>query len=126
MNKVILMGRLTADPDKRMTTSGTAVAFYRLAVDRLFNREGEQNADFLNCVTFGKAAEFAEKYLRKGTKIVVEGRLQTRIYETKEGEKRVAVEVVAENHFFCESKSAGSAETATVDFVPVATEDMPF
>ena len=79
MNKVILMGRLTRDPDVRYSQgeNATAVARYTLAVDRRFKRDGDQSADFIGCVSFGRQAEFAEKYLRQGTKIAVTGRIQT-------------------------------------------------
>ena len=85
MNKVILMGRLTRDPDIRYTQPNSAqeqtcTARYSLAVNRRFNRDGEQKADFISCVAFGRQAEFAEKYLRKGTKIVLAGRIQTGSY----------------------------------------------
>ena len=111
MNKVILMGRLTRDPEIRYSQSGDgqmAVARYTLAVDRRFNRNGEQTADFISCVAFGKSAEFAEKYLRQGTKIVVEGRIQTGSYTNKEGQKVYTTDVVVENQEFAESKNASA------------------
>ncbi len=110
MNKVILMGRLTRDPEIRyaQNESGTAVARYTLAVDRRYKREGEQNADFIGCVVFGKGAEFAEKYLQKGTKIAVTGRIQTGSYTNKEGNKVYTTDVIVDEQEFAESKSAGS------------------
>ena len=113
MNKVILMGRLTRDPDVRYgQQSNTIVARYTLAVDRRYKREGdEQTADFLNCVVFNKGAEFAEKYLQKGTKIVVEGRLQTGSYTNKEGVKVYTTDVFVESQEFAESKSASENRT---------------
>lgn len=110
MNKVILMGRLTADPEVRYSQGeqSTAVARYRLAVDRRFKREGEQAADFISCVAFGKNGEFAEKYLRKGTKIAVVGRIQTGSYTNKDGAKVYTTDVVVEEHEFCESRSSSS------------------
>lgn len=111
MNKVILMGRLTRDPEVRYSTGDNAMAIarYSLAVDRRFKRNGdEQTADFINCVAFGKSGEFAEKYLHKGTKICVEGRIQTGSYTNKEGQKVYTTEVVVENHEFAESKNAAS------------------
>ena len=113
MNKVILMGRLVADPEVRYSQGeqSTAVARYRLAVDRRFKREGEANADFISCVAFGKSAEFAEKYLHKGTKIAVVGRIQTGSYE-KEGQKIYTTDVVIEEQEFAESKSTGSGQQA--------------
>ena len=110
MNTVILMGRLTRDPEIRyaQNESGTAVARYTLAVDRRYKREGEQNADFIGCVVFGKGAEFAEKYLQKGTKIAVTGRIQTGSYTNKEGKKVYTTDVIVDEQEFGESKSAGS------------------
>lgn len=108
MNKVILMGRLTRDPEVRyaQNESGTAVARYSLAVDRRFKREGEQDADFIGCVAFGKAAEFAEKYFHKGIKVVVTGRIQTGSYTNKDGQKVYTTDVVVEEQEFAESKAA--------------------
>ena len=109
MNKVILMGRLTRDPDISYTTSNgnqMAIARYTLAVDRRFKRDGEQTADFIRCVTFGKNGEFAEKYLKQGIKIVVEGRIQTGSYQDKEGRTVYTTDVVVENQEFAESKAA--------------------
>lgn len=113
MNKVILIGRLTRDPDVRYgQQSNTIVARYTLAVDRRYKREGdEQTADFLNCVVFNKGAEFAEKYLQKGTKIVVEGRLQSGSYTNKEGVKVYTTDVFVESQEFAESKSASENRT---------------
>lgn len=112
MNKVILIGRLTKDPEVRYSqvNNSTAIARYALAVDRKFKREGEQNADFINCIAFGKNGEFAEKYLRKGIKIVVEGRIQTGSYTNKDGQKVYTTDVVVESHEFCESKNANQSE----------------
>lgn len=107
MNKVILMGRLTRDPDIRYSTgeSATAVARYTLAVDRRFRREGnDQTADFIGCVAFGRSAEFAEKYLRQGIKIVVTGRIQTGSYTNRDGQKVYTTDVVVEDQEFAESK----------------------
>lgn len=108
MNKVILIGRLTRDPEVRYSQgeNSLAIARYSLAVDRRFKRPGEADADFINCVTFGKAAEFAEKYLKQGTKIAVTGRIQTGSYTNKEGQKVYTTEVVVEDHEFAESKAA--------------------
>lgn len=108
MNKLILMGRLTADPEVRYIAQGDnnmAIARYNLAVDRRFIRDGEATADFIRCVAFGKQGEFAEKYLKKGTKIVIEGRLQSGSYTNKEGQKIYTMEVVVENSEFAESKA---------------------
>ena len=111
MNKVILMGRLTRDPEVRYSQgeNSTAVARYTLAVDRRFRRDGnEQTADFISCVSFGKTAEFAEKYYHKGTKICVCGRIQTGSYTNKDGQKVYTTEVVVEEQEFAESKNANS------------------
>lgn len=108
MNKVILMGRLTRDPDVRysQTANGSmAVARYTLAVDRRFKKDGETNADFISCVAFGKVGEFAEKYLHQGTKIVVEGRIQTGSYTNKDGNKVYTTDIYVENCEFAESKA---------------------
>ena len=108
MNKVILMGRLTRDPEVRYASGDNlAIAGYTLAVDRRFHRDGEATADFINCVTFGRAAEFAEKYLRQGTKIAVSGRIQTGSYTNREGQKVYTTEIVVEEQEFAESKSSG-------------------
>lgn len=115
MNKVILMGRLTRDPEVRYSQGEqqTAVARYTLAVDRRFKREGDQQtADFINCVAFGRLGEFAEKYLRKGIKVVVTGRIQTGSYTNKEGQKVYTTDVVVEECEFAESKNAGSGDNA--------------
>ena len=118
MNKVILMGRLVRDPEVRYSQNGEnnlAIARYRLAVDRRFQRNGsgEQQADFISCVTFGKTAEIAEKYCRQGMKLVVEGRIQTGSYTNKDGVKVYTTEVVVENQEFAESKkAAGESEAA--------------
>ena len=110
MNKSILIGRLTRDPDIRYSAgeNSTAVARYTLAVDRRFKRDGEQSADFIQCVAFGHQGEFAEKYLKKGTKIAVVGRIQTGSYTNDEGQKIYTTDVVVEEHHFCESKGSGS------------------
>ena len=110
MNKVILMGRLTRDPEVRMS-GDTAVARFSLAIDRRFKKDGEQTADFINCVAFGKTGEFIEKYGRKGTKFVVEGRIQTGSYTNKDGQKVYTTDVVVEQVEFAESKSSADGNT---------------
>ena len=118
MNKVILMGRLTRDPDVRYGAGGDSapVVRYTLAVDRRVSRrdsgDSQQTADFIGCVVFGKGAEFAEKYLRQGTKVVVTGRLQTGSYINHEGQKVYTTDVVVEDQEFAESKAADSTERA--------------
>lgn len=124
MNKVILCGRLTADPDVRYTSTGDnqmCIARYTLAVDRRIKKGGEQNADFLRCVAFGKAGEFVEKYLKKGTKILVSGRIQTGNYTDKEtGKKVYTTDIVVEDHEFVESK--GTAQSGAQN-APQASGD---
>lgn len=110
MNKVILMGRLTRNPDIRYSQgeNQTCIARYTLAVDRRFRRDGNQDADFISCVTFGKSAEFAEKYLKQGTKIAISGRIQTGSYTNRDGVKVYTTEVVVEDQEFAESKAAAA------------------
>lgn len=113
MNKVILMGRLTRDPEVRYSGqegSQLAIARFTLAVDRRFKRDSDQTADFISCVAFARQAEFAEKYLRQGIKLVVEGRIQTGSYTNKDGQKVYTTDVVVENTEFAESKNAGGNE----------------
>lgn len=107
MNKVIITGRLTRDPEVRYSQGekSIAIARYTLAVDRKFKKEGEQSADFISCVAMGKNGEFAEKYLKQGTKIAIEGRIQTGSYTNKDGNKVYTTDVIVESHEFCESKS---------------------
>lgn len=133
MNKVCLMGRLTKDPDIR-GEGNSLCAKYTLAVDRRYQKDGEQQTDFIPCVVFSKGAEFAEKYLKKGTKVVVTGRIQTGSYTNKEGAKVYTTDVIVEDQEFAESKSSGSQqENETVskdddfmDITPEARDDMPF
>ncbi|MBU5481868.1 single-stranded DNA-binding protein [Blautia sp. MSJ-19] len=107
MNKVILMGRLTRDPEVRYSQgdNATAVARFTLAVDRRIKRDNEASVDYINCVSFGRSAEFAEKYFRKGTKIVVAGRIQTGSYTNKDGQKVYTTDIVIEEQDFAESKA---------------------
>lgn len=131
MNKVVLIGRLVADPDIRHTQSGKCVASYRLAVDRPFKSDGQPEADFINCVAWGKNGEFCQRYLHKGMKIALEGRIQTRTYDDKDGKKVYVTEVIVEHHEFCESKrsadSGGYAEPAQ-GFTEIDEDDgdLPF
>ena len=114
MNKVMLMGRLTREPDIRYSQgeNAMAIARYTLAVDRRFSRSGnggnDQSADFISCVAFGRSAEFAEKYLHQGTKIVVTGRIQTGSYTNRDGQKVYTTDVVVEDQEFAESKSVAA------------------
>ncbi|MGN0414457.1 MAG: single-stranded DNA-binding protein [Agathobacter sp.] len=116
MNKVILMGRLTRDAEIRYSQgeNATAIARFTLAVDRRFSRSNraageEQTADFINCVAFSKTAEFMERFGRKGTKFVLEGRIQTGSYTNKDGQRVYTTDVVVENIEFAESKSSGNS-----------------
>lgn len=115
MNKVILVGRLTKEVDIRYSQDGTkATARYGLAVQRDYkNKNGQYEADFLNCIAFGKNAEFAEKYLNKGMKILVEGRLMTGSYEAKDGHKVYTTDVIVDKHEFVESMNASSSQNNT-------------
>ena len=108
MNKTVLMGRLTADPQVRYSQgdSATAVARYTLAVNRKFKKDGEPTADFIPCVVFGRSAEFTEKYFRKGMQVAVSGRIQTGSYTNKDGNKAYTTDVVVEEQEFAESKAA--------------------
>ena len=115
MNKVILMGRLTRDPDIRYSqgANSMAVARFTLAVDRRFKRESsDQSADFISCVAFGKLAEFFEKYVKQGTKMLIEGRIQTGSYINRDGQKVYTTDVVLDNAEFAESKSASAQRTS--------------
>ena len=115
MNKVILVGRLTRDPEVRYSQGGDnpmAIARYTLAVDRRQSRNNngeEQTADFINCVAFGRVGEFAERYLHKGTKIAVTGRIQTGSYTNKDGQRVYTTDVVVEEHEFVESRNASAS-----------------
>ncbi len=132
MNKVIMMGRLTKDPEVRYSTGDKpmAIARYTLAVDRRFTarKDGEQTADFINCVAFGKSGEFAEKYFRKGIKVAVTGRIQTGSYTNKDGQKVYTTDVVVEEQEFAESKgSAASTDASSEEFaVPEEDDQLPF
>ncbi|MBQ8947110.1 MAG: single-stranded DNA-binding protein [Lachnospiraceae bacterium] len=115
MNRVILMGRLTRDPDIRYAQGESTIsnARYTLAVDRGISRNNaspdQPTADFISCVAFGRTAEFVEKYLKKGTKIAIEGRIQTGSYTNREGQKVYTTDVVVDRHEFCESRGTGEA-----------------
>ena len=129
MNKVILMGRLTRDPEVRYSQgeNPTAIARYTLAVDRRFRRDGndQQSADFIGCVAFGRSAEFAEKYLRQGTKIVVTGRIHTGSYTNRDGQKVYTTDVVVEDQEFAESKAASAENSMMRQPSPMASSPMP-
>ena len=121
MNKVILMGRLTRDAEVRYSQgeNSTAIARFSLAVDRRFRRDGdEQNTDFINCVAFGKTAEFLERFGRKGTKFVLEGRIQTGSYTNKDGQRVYTTDVVTENIEFAESKNSVGGDNSNSGYTP--------
>ena len=129
MNKVILMGRLTRDVETRYSQGNEpmAISRYTLAVDRRGKvAEGEQTADFINCVAFGRAGEFAEKYFRKGMKVAISGRIQTGSYTNKDGVKVYTTEVVIEEQEFAESKQSGFADGASKINAPIETDDSGF
>ena len=115
MNKAVLVGRLTRDPEVRYSQgdNATAVARYTVAVDRRFKRDGEPTADFIPCVVFGRSAEFAEKYFRQGMRVSVSGRIQTGSYTNKDGMKVYTTEVIVEEQEFAESKAASAEHAAT-------------
>lgn len=134
MNKAILMGRLTKDPEITYKTQGDgnqlAIARYTLAVDRRFKRDGEQSADFIRCVAFGKNGEFAEKYLHQGTKIMIEGRIQTGSYQNQDGRTVYTTDVIVEHQEFAESKKSQETPQPQPDgdgFVDIPDDyDLPF
>ena len=125
MNYWVGIGRLCSEPDVRQTESGSVVATYRLAVNRDYKKDGQPDADFLNCVTFGKNGEFVQKYLHKGTKIAVFGRVQTRDYTNKDGHKVYVTEIVVDRHEFCEAKKAEVAQD-NFGLSYQADDDLPF
>ena len=142
MNKIIIMGRLTRNPEIRYTQgeNQTAIARFSLAVDRRWKREGEPDADFFNCTAFGRQAEFVEKYLKKGTKIAITGRVQNDNYTDRNGQKVYSVQIMVDEMEFAESKSKnaeagqqdGSSERPSYTgdgfmAIPEGTEDeLPF
>lgn len=127
LNTVIIMGRLTADPELKKTQSGTSVISFTVAVDRRFQQKGEEKqADFINIVAWRQTAEFVEKYFSKGSMIAIRGSIQTRAYEDKNGNKRTAVEVVADEVSFCGSNvQKNGAQHDDFEEIPV-TDDLPF
>lgn len=139
MNKVFLMGRLTADPEMGTTAGGTMVARYTLAVNRTRRQDGQQEADFLRCIAFGKGAEFVKNHLFKGIKMAVIGRIQTGSYE-KDGVRYYTTDIVVDEHYFCEGKRQDAATEAGYvqqerraiqqedrgGYMPVTDEKLPF
>ena len=145
MNKVILVGRLTRDPELRVTTSGVSVCSFSVACDRRFVRQGEERkADFINCIAWRQTGEFVSKYFTKGNRIALEGSLQTRDWTDNDGKKRYATEVIVDNVEFAQSKNENSGATggfqgapignaapenndSDIDgFMPIDDEDLPF
>ena len=138
MNKIILMGRLTRDPETRYSQgeNQTAIARFSLAVDRRFKRQGDAEADFFNCTAFGRQAEFVEKYLKQGTKILLTGRVQNDNYTNRNGEKVYSVQIIAEEIEFAERKGSGQTSggapepsEASNDFMNIpdgVEEGLPF
>ena len=134
MNSVQLIGRLTRDPEIRYTDGGASIARFGLAVDRRFKQENGADADFINIVSFGKTAEFIEKYFHKGMKIALNGRIQTGSYTDKDGKKVYTTDIVAENVEFCERKGTSSNNDAPAtasdgDFMNVPDgidDELPF
>lgn len=134
INKVILMGRLTKDPDLRYTNTGTATCSFTLAVDRKFKQEGQPQADFIQCQAWTKTAEFITKYFAKGRQIALVGRLQTRTWDDTEGKRHYITEVVVEEVFFVDGKKEGNraapaaGTTSDEGFYPVDSDDdsLPF
>lgn len=140
LNTAILMGRLTADPELKTTQSGISVTSFCVAVDRRYQKDGEKQTDFLSITAWRQTAEFVTRYFHKGQMIAVQGSIQTRNYEDKNGNKRTAVEIVADNVSFCGSKAEAAApksqdaqrpsvNVSADDFTPLPTDDddgLPF
>ena len=133
MNSVKLIGRLTRDPEVRYTSEGAAIARFSLAVDRRFKQEGGDSADFINCVAFGRSADFIEKYFNKGKKLALTGRIQTGSYTNRDGAKVFTTDVVVETVEFVESKTSDSPQAASktssdefMDIPDNTGETMPF
>ena len=129
MNRVILMGRLTKDPEVRYSQGNQpmAIAKFTLAVDRRIKKEGEQSADFISCTAFGKSGEFAEKYLKKGTKIALEGHWQTGSYNNKDGQKVYTNDCIIDSMEFAESKKSDEPQQDGFINIPEGIDDeLPF
>lgn len=116
MNKLVLIGRIVKDPEVRYSTSGVAFGSYTIAVDRPVAKDAEKVTDFLYCKVVGKTAEFVEKYLRKGMKIAVSGRVQCDNFTDKDGNKRSATYIQVNEHYFCESKGTSDAQPTQPQF----------
>lgn len=125
MNKVILMGRLTKHPEIKYTQQNVAVARYSIAVARRFQQKGQPEVDFINCIAFGKSAEFAQKYLNKGKQIAIIGRIQVRTWENENGQKQWSTEVIVEEQYFADSKAKETEENG-FDTMDENDDDLPF
>nr|DAU66727.1 MAG TPA: Single strand binding protein [Caudoviricetes sp.] len=125
MNKVILLGRLTKDPEIRISKSGTTLAMFTLAVNRKFKKDGEPNADFINCLAFGEKANFFEKYIKKGQQIAIIGRISVNSWDDKSGERHYAANVIVEEQYFAESKNLNAEESGLYPVYDNDT-DLPF
>ncbi len=131
MNSVQIIGRLVADPEMKYTNGGVTIAKFRLAVARRFKKEGQPEADFINCLAFGKTAEFVEKYFKKGNRIALNGSIQTGSYKNKDGQTVNTVDIVADNVEFVESRQEQKPEAAGADqgfmYIPDGSEgELPF
>lgn len=129
MNKVILLGRLTREPETRFTqTNNVQVTSFTLAVNRRFAKQGEQQADFINCVAWNKTAEFVSKYFRKGQQVAIVGRIQTRTYQDNNNQTRYITEVIAEEVYFADSNKNETNNTTITDdqFEITSGDDLPF
>ena len=125
MNKAILMGRLTADPEIKQTPNGVAVARFTLAVNRRFAKEGQQQADFINCVAWRSQADFIGKYFRKGNMAAIEGSIQTSSWNGEDGKKRYATEVIADEVYFTGEKTNGG-QSQNQGFIEIDDSDLPY
>ena len=131
MNKFICVGRLTKDPELQTTTSGKSLARFSVAVKRDYATDGQTECDFFNCVVWGAFAETCNKYLKKGSKVIVEGRLNTRTYESNDGAKKLIYEINATNvEFLSNTKTSGQEnkddEEKVPELSPINDEDLPF
>lgn len=141
MNKVILVGRLVREPELRTTQSGVSVCSFTVACDRRYQKEGERQADFINCIAWRNTADFISNYFTKGTRIALDGSIQTRSWDAEDGTKRYATEVIVDHAEFAQSKSEGNSENTTqpeytftgtnnidsaFDDIDISEEDMPF
>ena len=127
INNAVIMGRLVADPELRTTASGNSVSSFTVAVDRSFARQGEEKqADFIDVIAWRQTAEFICKYFRKGSMIAIQGHIQTRMYEDKNGNKRKAVELIADNVSFCGTKPETDKPSVDVGYVDIPDDDLPF